>query len=100
MAKDTLIGTINKLISRRLNSLTITDVVVGTITSIEPTLEIIIMEGSDSIPIPEELIDVDSLPADIVVGDQFRFLRYNEGSRFLALGQKIPKGNKRRWEED
>lgn len=100
MAKDSMIGIINRLISKRLNSLSMTDVVVGTITTLSPEVSITIMEGSDAIALPEELIDVDSLPADVQIGDKFRFLRYGEGTRFLALGQKIPEGNKKRWEEE
>lgn len=89
MAKDSIIGIVNRLITRRLNSLALTDIVVGEITSLEP-ITITIMKGSDAIPIPAELIDLDALPEDIQLGDRYRFIRYNNGSRFLAIGKKIP----------
>lgn len=84
MAKETMIGVINKLISKRLKSLAMTDVIVGTIASVSP-ITITILDGLDSIPIPEELIDIDSIPEDAKVGDTYKFLRYKDGSRFYAL---------------
>lgn len=86
MAKDTIIGVVNKLISKRLSSLTITDVVVGTFVSIAP-YSISILNELHDITIPEELIDIDVIPADAKVGDKYRFLRYNGGNRFLLLGK-------------
>lgn len=88
MAKNTIIGIVNELISKRLNSLTITDVVIGTIKSVNP-YSISILNEINDITIPEELIDIDTIPADAQVGDKFRFLRYNKGNRFLVLGNKI-----------
>lgn len=88
MAKDSMIGIVNELISKRLKSLTMTDVVVGTITSITP-YSITILKELNEITIPEELIDIDTIPKNAKVGDEFRFLRYKDGSRFLAL----PTGN-------
>lgn len=84
MAKDSLLGIVNELVTKRLKSLTMTDVVVGTITSISP-YSITILKELNEITIPEELIDIDSIPKNAKVGDQYRFLRYNDGSRFLAI---------------
>lgn len=84
MAKDSIIGIVNDLVSKRLKSLSMTDVVVGTITSISP-YSITILKELNEITIPEELIDIDTIPNNAKVGDQYRFLRYNDGSRFLAL---------------
>lgn len=84
MAKDSIIGIVNDLVSKRLKSLSMTDVVVGTITSISP-YSITILKELNEITIPEELIDIDTIPKNAKVGDQYRFLRYKDGSRFLAL---------------
>ena len=84
MAKDSIIGIVNNLVTKRLKSLSMTDVVVGTITSISP-YSITILKELNEITIPEELIDIDTIPKNAKVGDQYRFLRYNDGSRFLAL---------------
>ncbi len=91
MAKDSIIGIINKLVTMRINSITMTDVVVGTVISIKP-YSIRILNELNEIEIPEELIDTDSFPEDTKVGDKFRFLRYRQGSRFLVLGNKIKEG--------
>lgn len=88
MAKDSIIGIINKLISKRLNSLTMTDIVVGTIASINP-YSITILNEVNELTIPEELIDVDTIPIGAQVGDQYRFLRYHNGNRFMVVGSKI-----------
>lgn len=84
MAKDSMIGIVNELISKRLKSLSMTDVVVGKITSISP-YSITILKELNEIAIPEELIDIDTIPKDAKIGDEYRFLRYKDGSRFLAL---------------
>lgn len=84
MAKDSIIGIINRLISKRLDNLTMTDVVMGTITSIAP-YSITLLNELNEIVIPEELIDVDTIPLDARIGDTYRFLRYAGGTRFLAL---------------
>lgn len=88
MAKDSIIGIVNKLITKRLNSLTMTDIVVGTIKSIEP-YSISILNELNDITIPEDLIDVDTIPIGAQVGDSYRFLRYNGGNRFMVIGSKI-----------
>lgn len=88
MAKDSMIGIVNELISKRLKSLSMTDVVVGKIVSISP-YSITILKELNEITIPEELIDIDTIPKNAKIGDEYRFLRYKDGSRFLAL----PTGN-------
>ena len=92
MAKDSMIGIVNELVTRRLKSLTMTDVVVGTITSISP-YSITILKELNEITIPEELIDIDTIPKNAKIGDEYRFLRYKDGSRFLALPSGYSGGN-------
>lgn len=88
MAKNSIIGIVNELISKRLGSMQMTDVVIGVVRSTNP-FSISIMNEVNDITIPQELIDIDSFPADVKVGDRFRFLRYSHGNRFLVLGKKI-----------
>lgn len=88
MAKDSIIGIVNKLISKRLNSMTMTDVVIGKFTSVKP-YSISLLNELNELSIPEELIDTDAIPDGVKVGDKYRFLRYKEGSRFLLLGNKL-----------
>lgn len=91
MARNSIINVINDLISKRLNSLTFTDIVIGKFVSVNP-YSITFLNELNEITIPEDLLDLDVIPKDVKVGDEYRFIRYNKGNRFLLIGNKISKG--------
>lgn len=88
MPKNNIIQVVNGLITRRLHSLALTDVVAATIVSIDP-IKIQTVAGAEALDIPDFLIDVDSIPKNAKVGDTFDFLRYNNGSRFKCLPNRV-----------
>lgn len=89
-----MINTINEAINRKLNSISFTTIIKGTVESLEP-LKIRI---SDKIVIGLSFIEPRSLGIDgsspssalpLVVGEEIEMVRYNNGQRFYVLGKAI-----------
>ena len=87
-----MINTINEAINRKLNSISFTTIIKGTVESLEP-LKIRI---SDKIVIGLSFIEPRSLGIDgsspssalpLVVGEEIEMVRYNNGQRFYVLGK-------------
>ena len=85
-----MINAVNEAINRKLNSISFTDIVIGTVESINP-LKIKI---SDKISIGMNFIEPMSLGIDgsspdsslsLIVGDKVQMIRYNNGQRFYIL---------------
>lgn len=87
-----MINTINEAINRKLNSISFTTIIKGTVESLAP-LKIRI---SDKIVIGLSFIEPRSLGIDgsspssalpLVVGEEIEMVRYNNGQRFYVLGK-------------
>lgn len=87
-----MINTINEAINRKLNSISFTTIIKGTVESLEP-LKVRI---SNKISIGLSFIEPRSLGIDdsspssalpLVVGEEIEMIRYNNGQRFYVLGK-------------
>lgn len=92
-----MINTINEAINRKLNSISFTTIIKGTVESLEP-LEVRI---SNKIVIGLSFIEPRSLGIDdsspspalpLVVGEEIEMVRYNNGQRFYVLGKAASGG--------
>lgn len=84
MSGARILDPVSKLVDQKIRGIPMTDIVIGTIDTLNP-ISITIIHGVDSISLPQEIIDIEELPTNVSVGDSFRFLRYNMGKRFLPL---------------
>ena len=89
-----MIGAINEAINRKLNSISFTEIVVGTVESIDPLK----IRLSDKISIGMNFIEPMSLGIDdsspdsslsLIVGEKVQMIRYNNGQRFYILKNTI-----------
>ena len=87
-----MISTVNEAINRKLASVSFTDIIIGTVQSLEP-LEIRI---NNRIVIGLSFIEPMSLGLDdnspssalpLTVGEKVQMIRYNNGQRFYILGK-------------
>lgn len=85
-----MINTINAAINRKLNSISFTEIIIGTVTSIDP----IKIRINDRIEVGLEFIEPSSLGINddsplpslpLTVGDKVQMVRYNRGQRFYVL---------------
>lgn len=92
-----MINTINEAINRKLNSISFTTIIKGTVESLEP-LKVRI---SNKIVIGLSFIEPRSLGIDdsspspalpLVVGEEIEMVRYNNGQRFYVLGKAASGG--------
>ena len=92
-----MINTINEAINRKLNSISFTTIIKGTVESLEP-LKVRI---SNKISIGLSFIEPRSLGIDdsspspalpLVVGEEIEMVRYNNGQRFYVLGKAASGG--------
>ena len=89
-----VIGIVNEAINRKLNSISFTNIIVGTVESVKP-LQIRI---NSRILIGQSFIEPMSLGLNdyspnsalpLVVGEKVQMVRYNNGQRFYVLGKSI-----------
>lgn len=89
-----MIDVVNEAINRKLNSINFTEVVVGTVESVNP-LQIRI---NNRIVIGQNFIEPMSLGISdyspnsalpLIVGEKVQMVRYNRGQRFYVLGKDI-----------
>lgn len=89
-----MISTVNEAINRKLNSISFTDIIVGTVESINP-LQIRI---NSRIVIGQNFIEPMSLGINdyspnsalpLIVGEKVQMIRYNRGQRFFILGKYV-----------
>lgn len=89
-----MIGAVNEAINRKLNSISFTEIVVGTVESIDPLK----IRLSDKISIGMNFIEPMSLGIDdsspdsslsLIVGEKVQMIRYNNGQRFYILKNTI-----------
>lgn len=87
-----MIGAVNEAINRKLNSISFTNIIVGTVESLKP-LQIRI---NSRILIGQSFIEPMSLGLNdyspnsalpLVVGEKIQMVRYNNGQRFYVLGK-------------
>ena len=92
-----MINTINEAINRKLNSISFTTIIKGTVESLDP-LKVRI---SNKIVIGLSFIEPRSLGIDdsspspalpLVVGEEIEMVRYNNGQRFYVLGKAASGG--------
>lgn len=85
-----MIDLINQAINRKINSISFTEIIIGTVTSIDP----IKIRINDRIEIGLEFIEPSSLGISddsplpslpLTVGDKVQMVRYNRGQRFYVL---------------
>lgn len=89
-----MIGAVNEAINRKLNSISFTNIIVGTVESLKP-LQIRI---NSRILIGQSFIEPMSLGLNdyspnsalpLVVGEKVQMVRYNNGQRFYILGKSV-----------
>ncbi|MGM9543587.1 MAG: hypothetical protein ACI3T9_01255 [Romboutsia timonensis] len=89
-----MIGAVNEAINRKLNSISFTNIIVGTVESLKP-LQIRI---NSRILIGQSFIEPMSLGLNdyspssalpLVVGEKIQMVRYNNGQRFYILGKTV-----------
>ena len=89
-----MIGAVNEAINRKLNSMSFTEIVVGTVESIDPLK----IRLSDKNSIGMNFIEPMSLGIDdsspdsslsLIVGEKVQMIRYNNGQRFYILKNTI-----------
>lgn len=89
-----MIGIVNEAINRKLNSISFTNIIVGTVESVKP-LQIRI---NSRILIGQSFIEPMSLGLNdyspnsalpLVVGEKVQMVRYNNGQRFYILGKSV-----------
>jgi len=89
-----MIGIVNEAINRKLNSISFTNIIVGTVESVKP-LQIRI---NSRILIGQSFIEPMSLGINdyspnsalpLVVGEKIQMVRYNNGQRFYVLGKSV-----------
>lgn len=89
-----MIGIVNEAINRKLNSISFTNIIVGTVESVKP-LQIRI---NSRILIGQSFIEPMSLGINdyspnsalpLVVGEKVQMIRYNNGQRFYILGKSV-----------
>lgn len=89
-----MIGAVNEAINRKLNSISFTNIIVGTVESLNP-LQIRI---NSRILIGQSFIEPMSLGINdyspnsalpLVVGEKVQMVRYNNGQRFYILGKSV-----------
>lgn len=87
-----MIKYVNEAINRKLNSISFTDIIVGTVQSLDP-LQIRI---NSKIVIGQSFIEPISLGINdnspssalpLIVGEKIQMIRYNNGQRFYILGK-------------
>ena len=85
-----MIDIVNKAINRKLNSISFTEIIIGTITSLDPFK----IRINDRIEVGLEFIEPSSLGISddsplpslpLTVGDKVQMVRYNRGQRFYVL---------------
>lgn len=87
-----MISTVNEAINRKLNSISFTDIIVGTVISLDPLQVRInsrIVIGLSFIE-PMSLGINDNSPSSalpLIVGEKIQMIRYNNGQRFYVLGK-------------
>lgn len=89
-----MIDVVNEAINRKLNSINFTDVIIGTVESVNP-LQIRI---NNRIVIGQNFIEPMSLGISdyspnsalpLIVGEKVQMIRYNRGQRFYILGKDV-----------
>ena len=89
-----MINTVNEAINRKLNSISFTNIVIGTVVSLEPLqirLNSRIVIGLSFIE-PMSLGITDNSPSSalpLIVGEKIQMIRYNNGQRFYVLGKSV-----------
>lgn len=92
-----MISTVNEAINRKLNSISFTDIIVGTVISLDPLQVRInsrIVIGLSFIE-PMSLGINDNSPSSalpLIVGEKIQMIRYNNGQRFYVLGKAASGG--------
>lgn len=85
-----MIDIVNAAINKKLNSISFTEIIIGTVTSIDP----IKIRINDRIEVGLEFIEPSSLGINddsplpslpLTVGDKVQMVRYNRGQRFYVL---------------
>lgn len=85
-----MIDIINAAINKKLNSISFTEIIIGTVTSIDP----IKIRINDRIEVGLEFIEPSSLGINddsplpslpLTVGDKVQMVRYNRGQKFYVL---------------
>ena len=87
-----MIKYVNEAINRKLNSISFTDIIVGTVQSLDPLqirINSKIVIGQSFIE-PMSLGINDNSPSSalpLIVGEKIQMIRYNNGQRFYVLGK-------------
>lgn len=87
-----MIKYVNEAINRKLNSISFTDIIVGTVQSLDPLqirINSKIVIGQSFIE-PMSLGINDNSPSSalpLIVGEKIQMIRYNNGQRFYILGK-------------
>ena len=85
-----MIDIVNAAINKKLNSISFTEIIIGTVTNIDP----IKIRINDRIEVGLEFIEPSSLGINddsplpslpLTVGDKVQMVRYNHGQRFYVL---------------
>lgn len=91
-----MIKYVNEAINRKLNSISFTDIIVGTVQSLDPLqirINSKIVIGQSFIE-PMSLGINDNSPSSalpLIVGEKIQMIRYNNGQRFYILGKSSGK---------
>lgn len=91
-----MIKYVNEAINRKLNSISFTDIIVGTVQSLDPLqirINSKIVIGQSFIE-PMSLGINDNSPSSalpLIVGEKIQMIRYNNGQRFYVLGKSSEK---------
>lgn len=91
-----MIKYVNEAINRKLNSISFTDIIVGTVQSLDPLqirINSKIVIGQSFIE-PMSLGINDNSPSSalpLIVGEKIQMIRYNNGQRFYVLGKSSGK---------
>ena len=92
-----MIGIVNEAINRKLNSISFTNIIIGTVESVKPLqirINSRILIGQSFIE-PMSLGINDYSPSSalpLVVGEKIQMIRYNNGQRFYILGKSTGSG--------
>lgn len=92
-----MIGIVNEAINKKLNSISFTNIIIGTVESVKPLqirINSRILIGQSFIE-PMSLGISDYSPGSalpLVVGEKIQMIRYNNGQRFYILGKSAGSG--------